>query len=171
MSEGHTPDYWIERLELDPHPEGGYFRETYRSEEDLSAENLPERYGSGRSLSTAIYFLLRGSQVSRFHRLKSDELWHFHAGSSVTIHLIDPDGSYSQLRLGSDPDRGERFQRVIPAGCWFGATVDDPDSYTLVGCTVAPGFDFADFEMGDRTTLSTQFPAYREVIERLTAKV
>jgi len=171
MNEHRTAEYWIERLGLNLHPEGGYFRETYRSVDRLTASALPEQYESDRVFSTAIYFLLRGTQVSRLHRLKSDELWHFHAGSSAAIHLIEPDGGYAELRLGPDLDRGESFQHVIPAGCWFGATVDAADSYTLVGCTVAPGFDFADFELGERNDLLARYPDHREIIERLTGKM
>lgn len=163
-----TADYWIEKLGLLPHPEGGYFRETYRSSENLSADNLPSCYSGDRSFSTAIYFLLKGDHPSLFHRLRSDEIWHFHTGSPVTIYIIDAEGELVQLRLGNDPDRGETFQGLIPAGCWFGAEVEDPGGYVLVGCTVAPGFDFADFEMGNREGLLARYLEHRQIIERLT---
>ena len=162
-------DYWIEELALTTHPEGGYFRENYRSGEIIPAGALPERYDGGRAFSTSIFFLLKGNQVSRFHRLKSDELWHFYAGSSLTIHVIDPSGVYFQIRLGTDVDCGMVLQAVVERGCWFGAAVDDPTSYTLSGCTVAPGFDYDDFELGQRDELLDLYPEHRQIIEKLTA--
>lgn len=161
-------DYWVERLELAEHPEGGYFRRTYRSKEEISRDCLPSRFSGPRPLSTSIYFLLKGSQFSALHRIKSDELWHFYTGSSLTIHVIDPAGSLTRLKLGNDLEKGEAFQGLVVADCWFGATVDDPASYSLVGCTVAPGFDFEDFELGSRKALIDQHPQHRPVIERLT---
>ena len=166
--------YWIEKLGLARHPEGGYYREVYRSPESIAAEALPGRYEGARVLATSIYFLLPGSQVSRLHRLCSDELWHYYAGSALTIHVISRDGEYKRLRLGADFDRdmraedGMRFQATVEKGSWFGATVDDADSYTLVGCTVAPGFEYADFVLGDRDALLGRYPQHREIIERLT---
>ncbi len=164
----NSADYWIDRLGLTRHPEGGWFRETYRAAGSIEADALPERYGSPRSFSTAIYFLLKGDERSHLHRLGSDEIWHFHAGSGVTIRTISPEGEACDIRLGSDAEAGERFQAIIPAGTWFGATVDDPASYTLVGCTVAPGFDFGDFEMGDRDTLLDAYPRHADLIMSLT---
>ena len=160
--------YWIDKLNLQAHPEGGYFAEVYRSGEMLPAAALPERYGQDRNIATAIYFLLTSDQISRFHRLKSDETWHFYTGSPMTIHLLDPNQGYSKLLLGPDFDSGYRFQQTVPRNVWFGATVDQPASFTLVGCTVAPGFDFADFEMGTNEDLKAAFPGYTEVIDRLT---
>lgn len=163
-----TAQFWIAHLDLQPHPEGGYFREIYRSAEQIPATGLPARYAGPRACSTAIYFLLEGRQVSRLHRLASDESWHFYAGSALTVHLIDPAGQYRACQLGSAPERGEAFYVVIPAGCWFGATVNAPAAYTLVGCTVAPGFDFADFELGRRADLLARYPQHAGLIERLT---
>ena len=160
--------YWIEKLGLAEHPEGGYFRRIYRSRELIHKDCLPERYGGERSLSTAIVYLLKGSQFSALHRIKSDEVWHFYAGSSLTLYIIDGVGSLGQKKLGRDPDKGESFQELMEAGCWFGATVDDPDSYSLVGCTVAPGFEFDDFELGDRQTLTDLYPQHQLLIARLT---
>ncbi len=159
--------YWIEHLQLQPHPEGGYYRETYRAEGRLLGCCLHEHEGP-RQLATAIYFLLAGDQFSALHRLRSDEMWHFYAGSPLTLHIIQPDGQLVQVRLGNNPANGESFQAVVKAGCWFGATVDDPEGYALVGCTVAPGFEFEDFELGDRQRLIEQYPQHREIIERLT---
>jgi predicted cupin superfamily sugar epimerase len=158
-----TAAEWIASLDLAPHPEGGFYRETYRSSELIDAAHLPVRFGGPRAHSTAIYFLLPGDQVSALHRIKSDEIWHFYAGGTLTLTLIHPDGRLEQRRLGS----GE-FQALVPAGCWYGAAVDDPASYALVGGTVAPGFDFADFELGDRATLLARFPQHRQTIRRLT---
>jgi predicted cupin superfamily sugar epimerase len=125
-------------------------------------------HGGDRSASTAIYFLLAGDQFSAFHRIRSDELWHFYSGSGLIVHVITPAGEYQQLLLGSGQD--EQFQAVVPAGCWFGSSLRHPasGSYALAGCTVAPGFDFDDFEMAKREELIAQYPQHRGVIERLT---
>jgi hypothetical protein len=158
---------WIERLNLQPHPEGGWYRQTYRASLMLSHSALPG-YNGDRAASTAIYFLLAGDQFSALHRLRSDEVWHFYAGSGLNVHVIDPGGTYSMLLLGNDASSGEQFQAVVPAGCWFGSSLRHPDSYALVGCTVAPGFDFADFEMAKRAELIAHYPQHRAMIERLT---
>ena len=158
--------YWIDRLGLQAHPEGGYFRETYRSADRLDAGALGGRYDGPRPASTAIYFLLTSEAYSALHRLKSDELWHYHAGAPLTVHVIDREGGYRSHRVGLDLDAGQRPQAVVPAGCWFGASVDEPGGYALVGCTVAPGFDFADFELADRDRLTRQFPEHAELIAR-----
>ena len=155
--------HWIRTLGLQPHPEGGHFRETYRAAESIPASGLPARFGGARSFSTAIYFLLESGGFSALHRIKSDEAWHFHAGSPLEIFTIDPAGALRVLRLGDGA-----FQAVVPAGCWFGARVAAPGSYALVGCTVAPGFDFADFEMGRRADLLRHYPQHRELILQLT---
>jgi hypothetical protein len=162
-----TAAYWIETLGLVAHPEGGFYRESYRSGESLEAAHLPARFGGRRACSTAIYFLLCGDQVSRLHRIKSDEVWHFYAGGAVTLVMIHPDGRLQERRLGADPERAESFQAIVPAGCWYGASVDHRTSYALLGGTVAPGFEFADFELGDRAALVASFPQHRDVIVRL----
>jgi predicted cupin superfamily sugar epimerase len=159
---------WIERLNLIPHPEGGFYRETYRASESIPRAGLPERFHGDRSFSTAIYFLLRGSDISALHRLHQDEGWHFYDGSSMTVHVIKPSGAYAPIKLGRNIERGEQLQAVVPHGCWFGASVDDPDGFALVGCTVAPGFDFADFEMPGREQLLSLFPQHEAIIRRLT---
>jgi hypothetical protein len=163
-----TAAAWIAALGLSPHPEGGFYRETYRAAEMIDAPHLPARFGGARACSTAIYFLLPGDQVSALHRIKSDEIWHFYAGSALTLTLIHSDGRLEERRLGPDPGRGESFQVLVPAGCWYGAAVDDPGSYALVGGTVAPGFDFADFELADREALLAGYPQHRKAILRLT---
>lgn len=152
---------------LCPHPEGGWYKEVYRSEESIDAAGLPERFGGSRSFATSIYFLLAGDNFSAFHRIKSDELWHFYAGDGLTVQIIAPDGEQSAIRLGSRPEAGETFQGVVPAGSWFAAEPKD-GGYGRVGCTVAPGFDFTDFEMADREQLTAEFPQHAELIERMT---
>ncbi len=160
--------YWIEKLGLEPHPEGGYFRQTYRSEIVIARKALPAGFTGARVASTAIYFLLDGKNFSAFHRLRSDEVWHFYVGEVLMVHVIDLAGRYSSIRLGRDPDAGEVLQAVVPAGCWFASHVADWKAFAVVGCTVAPGFDFEDFEMGKRVELAARYPLQREVIERLT---
>jgi len=159
---------WIDRLQLRRHPEGGWFRETYRSNEMMSRAALPPRFGGDRAFSTAIHFLLDADDFSALHRIKQDEVFHFYDGSALSLHVIDPHGSYSMVKVGRDLSAGQLPQAVVKAGCLFGATVGDPRSYSLVGCTVAPGFDFADFELPNREELCRQFPQHRQVIERLT---
>jgi len=163
-----TAEYWIERLRLEAHPEGGYFRQTYVSEVVIGREVLPAGFAGARAAATAIYFLLEGENFSAFHRLRSDELWHFYAGASLAVHVIDGDGRSSEIRLGSDVGAGEVFQAVVKAGRWFASEVRDRKSWALVGCTVAPGFDFEDFEMAKRAELVRQYPEHRDLIERLT---
>ena len=162
-----SAQFWIDHLQLKVHPEGGFYRETYRSKESVRHQDLPERFGADRNFSTAIYFLLRSLDRSVFHRIKSDELWHFHAGVSLSIYVIQ-NNTLTIHKLGPNPDKGESLQVVIPANCWFGAKVEQPDSYTLSGCTVAPGFDFQDFELADRKMLLKQFPDLAPIIEMLT---
>lgn len=160
--------YWIESLKLARHPEGGYFRRTYEACDVIEKDHLPERFRGPRRLSTAIIYLLPGHEVSRFHRLKGDEIWHFYAGCTLTLYVIDPAGSLRHMRLGANWEQGEAFQGVIPSGCWFGAVVDDPASYSLVGCTVSPGFEYEDFELGGRDRLLASYPEHRWIIEKLT---
>ena len=162
--------YWITQLNLAPHPEGGYYRQTYRSELSIAREALPPEFGGARPVCTAIYFLLEGENFSAFHRLRSDEMWHFYAGGPLAVHIIEPDGSYSQILLGSDPGAGEAFQAVVKAGRWFASCVKDPAEFALVACTVSPGFDFADFEMAKREELARIYPRRRELINRFTRK-
>ena len=163
-----TARYWIDKLQLAPHPEGGYYRQTYRSELSIAREALPPAFTGPRAASTAIYFLIEGENFSAFHRLHSDELWHFYAGSPLLVHVIDAAGAYSKIFLGCNPDVGQVLQTVVPAGSWFGSHVADWKSWALVGCTVAPGFDFCDFELAKGNELLARYPQYREIIHRLT---
>jgi hypothetical protein len=159
---------WIEKLRLEAHPEGGCFKQTYKAELVLKKESLPAGFTGARATSTAIYFLLEGKEFSAFHRLRSDEVWHFYVGSPLVVHVIERDGRYSETLLGSDPERGEVLQAVVKARCWFASRVRDGRGFALVGCTVAPGFDFEDFEMAKRAELMRAYPQHREMIERLT---
>ena len=161
-------DKLVHGLGLLPHPEGGWYRETYRSDETIPISSLPMRFSGDRNVATAIYFLLTATTFSALHRIKSDELWHFYAGSTLLIHVFTPDGGYHFVRLGSNLDSGESFQVLVPQGCWFGAEVEVNDGFALVGCTVAPGFDFADFELAERTSLQQQYPQHQALIKRLT---
>ncbi len=160
----------IKSLGLTRHPEGGWYRETYRSSDSIPDAALP-RFGGVRSCCTAIYFLLERGDISALHRIKSDELWHFHTGATLTIHVLAPEGEHQKLRLGANVLAGESFQAMVAAGCWFGAEVSGDGAFALVSCTVAPGFDFSDFEMGDREALLNQFPKHAHIIERLTSRV
>ena len=163
-----SAEQWIETLQMKRHPEGGWFREVYRADESIPQTSLPSRFSGDRDFSTAIYFLLQGTEFSALHRIRQDELWHFYDGSSLTIHVIDSTSSYSAIQLGRSLQANERPMAVVRAGCLFGATVDDDGSYALVGCTVAPGFDFADFEMPARGELVEQYPQHQAIIRKLT---
>ena len=153
---------------MQPHPEGGFFAETYRSAERIPQDALPARFAGTRAFSTAIYFLLESHNRSALHRIQSDEVWHFYAGGPLEVFVIEPDsGALTVIRLGSRPDRGEVFQAVVRAGCWFGSKPMAGSDFSLVGCTVAPGFDFADFDLADRANMLRQFPQHEAVIEVL----
>jgi uncharacterized protein len=163
-----NPEKIIRALELNPHPEGGYFRETYRSEGVISKKELSGKYACKRNFSTCIYFLLTSQSFSAFHRIVQDEAWHFYDGSPLFLHMISPQGNYSKAIIGRNFEMGEVPQFVVPGGTWFAAEVAHEDSFSLMGCTVAPGFDFTDFEMGRRVELFTLFPGCREVIGKLS---
>ena len=162
-------EYWIEKLNLIEHPEGGFFRETYRSPDILAPEGLPARFSGARSCSTAIYFLVRNGHPSRLHRLKGDEVWHFYDGAPLDLVVLHPDGTRTDIRLGRDLEAGQVLQAVIPAGCWFGGNVCGDGEYTLAGCTVAPGFDFEDFELGRKSEMLAHFPEHTALIHALAA--
>lgn len=153
--------------DLQPHPEGGFYRETYRSAEFINHNALPQRFDGDRNFCTAIFFLLAGDQFSAFHRIKSDELWHFYSGIALNIYVIAPGGTSKIIRLGNNIQNGEVFQAVVPAGSWFASEPSDSTGYSFVGCTVAPGFDFNDFELADRTELLKAFPGNDSIITRL----
>lgn len=162
-----TADDYIKHLHLQPHPEGGFYKETYRSAENIAHHALPKRFPGQRSICTAIYYLLRAGDHSSFHRIKSDECWHFYAGGALLIHIIDTGGNYYCIRLGPGVSDAETFQFVVPEGAWFAAEPAERSLFSLAGCTVAPGFDFADFEIAKKTTLLKEFPQHDAVISRL----
>lgn len=158
----------VDKLDLKPHPEGGYFKETYRSAGAIEAESLDARYTSERNYSTCIYFLLTSDNFSAFHRIKQDEIWHFYNGSPIRLHMITESGTYSKQLIGKDITKGELPQFVVPGGYWFASEVVDKESYALTGCTVSPGFSFEDFELKSQKELTALFPSHATVIAKLT---
>lgn len=150
-----------------PHPEGGYYKETYRSSELITRTTLPLRFVGDRSFSTAIYFLLEKGNFSGFHKIKSDECWHFYAGQTLLIHVLHCNGAVQLIQLGSDIHNDEVFQAMVPAGCWFASEPAANSEFSFVGCTVAPGFDFADFELAKVEELVNDFPQHETFIKRL----
>lgn len=158
----------ISSLKLLAHPEGGYYRETFRSESIIPQEALGPDYSGDRNTSTMIYFLLTADTFSAFHRILQDEAWHFYAGDTITLHTIDMAGVHEKHLIGADFEKGEVPQLMVKGGDWFAASISKPDGYALVGCTVSPGFDFQDFELADRKKMSSQFPAHSSLIECYT---
>ncbi len=156
----------ISKLGLIPHPEGGYYKETYRSESEteviydgLVGQNV-------RNYSTCIYYLLTDDTFSAFHRIRQDEIWHFYSGNPIHLYTISPEGEYKEIFVGSDIENDEVPQYVVPAGFWFAARVEK--DFALAGCTVSPGFDFSDFELANRDELMSKFPHCKEIILSLT---
>ena len=158
----------IKAFKMSKHPEGGYFSEVFRSKELHKKESLPSRYKSDRHHYSSIYFLLKKNNFSAFHKLKTDEIWHFYSGSRLLIYIIESKDKITKIKLGSDHKSEDKFQALVKNGKWFAAEVEDNKSYSLVGCTLSPGFDFEDFELGDRIKLTKQFPEHKDIIERLT---
>jgi len=158
----------ITQYHLQPHPEGGYYLQTYCSTEMIQQDALPGRFKGNRYFSTAIYFLLEGQQFSAFHRIQSDELWHFYTGVGLHIFILYPDGRGEVLKLGDDLANGFSFQQMVPAGCWFGSKPVNKTGFSFVGCTVAPGFDFADFELAKKDVLLKEYPTYSDWINMLS---
>ncbi len=150
----------IKRLRLKKHPEGGYFKETYIADTIVNLVG----YDKPRPISTAIYYMLVGDQFSAFHRMKSDELWHHYMGGSLTVYAIDNNGKLSKIKMGKS--RSEAAQVAIKANTWFAASLNDKKSYCLLGCTVSPGFDYRDWELGKRDELIKRYPQHRRIIER-----
>lgn len=163
-----TAEYWIEKLGLEPHPEGGYFREVYRSEDTVGKIGLPDRFDGDRSAATLIYYLLRNDEFSTLHRIKSDEIWVHVDGGSLDIHQIRSDGKYKKYPLGKDLDANQTPVCVIEQGTWFGASLPDENTFCLCTCIVAPGFDFADFEMGYSEQLKKAYPEHIAIINKLS---
>lgn len=161
-------DTLIEKLDLQPHPEGGYFRETYRSSGQIDSTNLPMDISGTRNYATCIYFLLTSDNFSAFHKIKQDEIWHFYNGAPISLHILDQKGGYQKHLVGANLENGEMPQVVVKAGDWFSSEVESMNTYALAGCTVSPGFDFKDFEMASREALIEAYPEQTELIIRLT---
>ena len=154
---------WIDHYKMAGHEEGGFFYQVLKSDQTIQLEGQKPR-----ALYTSIYFLLTSNNPSRFHRLTADEVWYYHYGSPLTVHMITAEGDYQQVILGTDAEQGQVLQAVVPKGAIFGSTVEDADSYSLVSCMVSPGFEYDDFELFKRADLLNQYPAYADIIHRLT---
>lgn len=156
----------ISKLGLSPHQEGGYYKETYKSQEIISQKALPEAYKSDHSFFTSIYYLLTQETSSKFHKIVQDETWYFHEGASLKLHMLNPDGSYKMMILGSNLALGESFQYTVKGGSWFAAETEG--EYSLVGCNVAPGFEFEDFQFANKEALLTKYIDQQDIIEKFS---
>jgi predicted cupin superfamily sugar epimerase len=161
-------EFLIDKLELQPHPEGGYFKESYRSKGFIKQKHLDTHFIGDRNYCTAIYFLLTSDLFSAFHRINQDEIWHFYKGSPIRLHIISEKGNYSQVIIGNNIDNNESPQYVVSAKDWFAAELVNENDYALLGCTVSPGFDFKDFVLPKRETLLLKFPQHEKIITKLT---
>jgi predicted cupin superfamily sugar epimerase len=161
-----TAEFWINKLNLKPHPEGGYFSEIYKSDICVDKNDLPDEFNDCRSLVTSIYYLLSGNDISRFHRLKSDEIWHYYDGSALLLHIIDEKGNLTKQILGNDKDDNPVI--IIKKNQWFAAEIKDKSAFSLTGCTVSPGFDFDDLEFAATEKLIKLYPQHSAVIKRFT---
>ena len=164
----NTAAYWIDKLGLTSHIEGGAFKEIYRSGLVISQGALTPQHHGDRNAMTSIYFLLQQGDFSAFHKIASDEIWHFYDGSPLCIYEITGDGTLVKNVLGRDIDKDGQLVLSIKAGNWFGSRVEEPGGFTLCGCTVAPGFDFADFKLADRSALQKEFPQHAAIIGEMT---
>lgn len=158
-------NYWVKNLKMLQHPEGGYFKETYRSEGAF----IPDGFSGARNFATSIYFLLEKDNVSHFHRIKSDEIWYYHAGAPLTVYVIHQNGKLEEIKIGPNIENGEVLQAVVPANTIFGSTCTA--DFSLVGCMVAPGFDFNDFELFTTSELMGLYPKYEAVIGVLSKEI
>ncbi|GGI57828.1 cupin domain-containing protein [Winogradskyella haliclonae] len=158
----------IQKLELQPHPEGGFFKETYRSQGVISKSSLPQVFQGERNHSTCIYYLLKSDDFSAFHKINQDEIWHFYLGDAIELHMISEEGVLNTINVGRDILNNEVLQVVVPKNCWFAARVINPNSYGLVGCTVSPGFDFKDFTLASYNRLASKFPQHKDIIKAFT---
>lgn len=168
MTIAMTTEEVIALFDLKPHFEGGYFRETYRSDEAIVDTALPERYGGQRDISTCIYYLLTAGNFSAFHRLQGEEIFHFYLGDPVVMVQLLPDGDVHEIMMGNDVLAGEQVQVIVPRGVWQASYLKDGGEWALLGCTVAPGFDIADYEHGDWEALIRQYPSHHAHIMKLT---
>jgi predicted cupin superfamily sugar epimerase len=159
-----SADYWIEKLQLLKHPEGGWYKEVYRSEEMIQSSALPSGFSGDRSISTSIYYLLEGNDFSAFHRIKSDELWHFYTGNSAIEIISIETGKLKRQFLGDNPQEYQYFQVVVPKNTWFAARLINKNGFALVGCTVSPGFHFDDFEMANQELIRQNPELEKEIV-------
>ncbi|WP_313892012.1 cupin domain-containing protein [Psychrobacillus sp.] len=157
--------YYIKHLDLERHPEGGYYKSSYTSDEAI------DTFETSRKLFTSIYFLLGADDVSHFHRLKSDELWYFHGGSPLIVHVIDETGNYTEHKLGLDIENGESPQVLVPKNSIFGSSVIENGEFSLVGCMVSPGFDFEDFELFSKKELLALYPQHERIIRKMAYEI
>ena len=162
----HSAEFWIQHLDLKPHPEGGFYKEVYRSGIEMGKDVMPFVFSGTRRLATSIYYLLRSGEISKLHRLKSDELWYYHFGSSLKIIMINQEGQKVTKLLGPKLDRAEQLQVIIPAGTIFAAEITEQNSYSVFGCMVSPGFEFEDFELFSKEDLIQAYPKQAALIER-----
>ncbi len=170
MGKTGEAEYWINKFGMTKHPEGGFFVETYKCNEIVKQAHLPSRYNGDRSLATGIYFLITQDDFSSLHRIASDEMWHFYAGSPLTVYAFKGK-EYFEITLGSNVEKGEAFQAVVPHDFWFGSRINvKTGGFALVGCTVSPGFDFEDFELAKRDKLLQEYPQHTELIQSLTRR-
>ena len=160
----------IKQYDLQRHPEGGWYRQTYKSKEFFPASALPDRFGGDRAFSTAIYFLLEKGNFSAFHKIKSDECWHFYSGDPLYVYVIDEKGDLQIITLGNIPGKEQTFQHIVPANCWFASRPVPGSQYCFVGCTVSPGFEFDDFELAAAKELSVIYPRHTDIIRELCRK-
>jgi predicted cupin superfamily sugar epimerase len=158
----------IDFFDLSKHPEGGYYKETYRSKGEILSENLGTNFDGNRNYCTSIYFLLTSDKFSAFHKINQDEIWHFYTGTVLKLHLISPNGAYHFVLIGNNFLNGETPQFTVPANYYFAAEVLEKDSFSFVGCTVSPGFDFRDFVLPSCKELCNEFPKHFEIITQLT---
>lgn len=160
--------FWINKLHLEPHPEGGYYKESYRSNTIISANDLKATHDDERISSSLIYYLLKSDECSQFHRLKSDEVWIYNQGTALNLHILDCNGKYTKRVLGADIEQGEDMQVTVPANCWFAAELILDKSFALLTCMVTPGFVFDDFELADKSQLLRLYPGNCNLINRIS---
>ena len=161
-------DLIIEKYRLQPHPEGGFYSRTYQSTGLIPKISLPVEFTGDRFFSTAIMYLLKENDFSALHRLRQDEIWHFYLGGAMRLVMISPDGKFSEIIMGQNMAAGDIVQALVPAGCWFGAKPTEGAVFSFVGCTLSPGFDFADFELAKRAEILAQFPELETIIMEFT---
>ncbi len=158
----------IDFFDLKEHPEGGYFKEVYRSKGEILKQNLPKNFIGNRNYCTSIYFLLTSHKFSAFHKINQDEIWLFYKGYPLKLHTISPKGKYDSVLIGNDFSNGEIPQFTVPANYYFAAEVLEKNAFSFVGCTVSPGFDFRDFILPSCNELSERFPDHKTIISTLT---